>query len=30
MTNRKAHNPNPESNEQIYLFFEYFLKGKGD
>lgn len=26
MTNRPAHSPNEESNEQIYLFFEYFLK----
>jgi hypothetical protein len=26
MTNRKGHQPTPESNEQIYLFFEYFLK----
>lgn len=26
MTNRREHSPNPESNEQIYLFFEYFLK----
>ncbi|MGH7199608.1 MAG: dienelactone hydrolase family protein, partial [Planctomycetaceae bacterium] len=26
MTNRKEHSPNPESNEQMYLFFEYFLK----
>ncbi|MEX0773156.1 MAG: alpha/beta hydrolase family protein [Balneolales bacterium] len=26
MTNRPEHSPNPESNEQIYLFFEYFLK----
>ena len=26
MTNRPEHNPTPESNEQIYLFFEYFLK----
>ena len=25
MTNREKHSPNPESNEQIYLFFEYFL-----
>ena len=30
MTNRKEHSPNPESNEQIYLFFEYFLKHHGD
>jgi hypothetical protein len=28
MTNRPEHSPNPESNEQIYLFFEYFLKNK--
>jgi len=26
MTNRKAHSPTVESNEQIYLFFEHFLK----
>ena len=26
MTNRSGHSPTPESNEQIYLFFEYFLK----
>jgi hypothetical protein len=26
MTNRKGHNPTPESNEILYLFFEYFLK----
>ncbi len=26
MTNRDEHSPNPISNEQIYLFFEYFLK----
>jgi hypothetical protein len=26
MTNRKTHQPTPESNEQMYLFFEYFLK----
>lgn len=26
MTNRKGHEPTPESNEQIYSFFEYFLK----
>jgi len=25
MTNRKGHSPTPESNEQIYFFFEYFL-----
>jgi hypothetical protein len=29
MTNRPEHSPNPESNEQIYLFFEYFLKYNG-
>jgi hypothetical protein len=29
MTNRPLHAPNPESNEQIYLFFEYFLKYNG-
>lgn len=26
MTNRPAHDPTPESNEVIYLFFEHFLK----
>lgn len=26
MTNRSTHSPNPQSNEQAYLFFEYFLK----
>ena len=26
MTNRPTHDPTPESNEVIYLFFEYFLK----
>ena len=26
MTNRKNHDPTPESNEVIYLFFEHFLK----
>lgn len=26
MTNRKTHSPTPESNEQIYAFFEHFLK----
>lgn len=26
MTNRPGHSPTPESNEQIYLFFEYHLK----
>ena len=30
MTNRKEHAPNQESNEQIYLFFEYFLNYKGN
>ena len=29
MTNRPEHSPNAESNEQIYLFFEYFLKYDG-
>jgi hypothetical protein len=29
MTNRATHAPTPESNEQIYLFFEHFLKGDG-
>ncbi len=26
MTNRPEHSPNEESNEQMYIFFEYFLK----
>jgi hypothetical protein len=26
MTNRVSHDPTPESNEQLCLFFEYFLK----
>jgi dienelactone hydrolase len=26
MSNRKGHGPTPESNEQIYTFFEHFLK----
>ena len=26
MTNRAKHSPNVESNEQVYLFFEYFLE----
>lgn len=26
MTNRESHTPTAESNEQIYLFFEHFLK----
>ncbi len=29
MTNRPEHSPNDQSNEQAYLFFEYFLKYKG-
>ncbi|MEX0994035.1 MAG: dienelactone hydrolase family protein [Balneolaceae bacterium] len=29
MTNRPEHSPNAESNEQIYWFFEYFLKYEG-
>lgn len=29
MTNRELHTPNKESNEIIYLFFEYFLKHNG-
>ncbi len=28
MTNRKGHSPIPESNGQVYLFFEHFLKSK--
>ena len=31
MTNRRGHSPTEESNEQLYLFFEHFLKhGKAD
>ncbi len=26
LTTRKGHSPTPESNEQLYAFFEYFLK----
>jgi hypothetical protein len=26
MTNRKGHTPTEESNDQLYLFFDYFLK----
>ena len=26
MTNRKGHNPTEESNEKLYLFFEWVLK----
>src|SRR5690606_13698594 len=29
MTNRPKHSPNPEANEQAYLFLEYFVKGDG-
>lgn len=29
MTNRSKHSPTPESNEQAYIFFEYFLKYNG-
>jgi len=28
MTNRRSHSPTPESNDQIYAFFEHFLKSK--
>lgn len=28
MTNRPKHEPTPESNEQIYTFFEHFLKAQ--
>ncbi|NLH18248.1 MAG: prolyl oligopeptidase family serine peptidase [Phycisphaerae bacterium] len=28
MTNRKGHDPTPESNSQIYSFLEYFLKNR--
>ncbi len=30
MISRKGHSTTPESNEQIYLFFERFLKSKGE
>lgn len=30
MTNRPTHSPNFESNEVLYNFFEYFLKGKSE
>jgi len=26
MTHRQGHTPTPESNEQIYLFFQHFLR----
>ena len=26
MTSRETHDPTPESNAQIYAFFEHFLK----
>jgi len=29
MTNRPEHSPNAESNEQIYMFFDHFLKYNG-
>ncbi len=29
MTNRPDHSPTPESNESIYIFFEYFLMYRG-
>jgi len=29
MTNRQGHSPTAESNEQVYEFFEYFLKNGG-
>jgi hypothetical protein len=29
LTSRKDHTPTPESNAQIYAFFEHFLKGSG-
>jgi len=29
MTNRDGHTPTPESNAQLYAFFEYFLNGSG-
>ncbi len=29
MTNRQGHSPTEESNEQLYLFFEHFLKHGG-
>jgi hypothetical protein len=30
MTNRKGHSPTEESNEQLYSFFEWFLKPETD
>jgi hypothetical protein len=27
MTNRKGHSPTAESNEQLYAFFEWALRG---
>ncbi len=30
MTNRPKHSPTPESNEQIYRFFEHFLKNSAE
>ena len=27
MTNRQGHSPTPESNEQLYAFFEWALRG---
>ncbi len=29
MTNRPDHNPNPQSNEEAYMFLEFFLKYNG-
>jgi hypothetical protein len=29
LTSRPEHTPTPESNEQIYAFFEHFLKAPG-
>jgi hypothetical protein len=28
MTSRKGHSPTPASNEQVYAFFEHFLKAR--
>ena len=30
MTMRDGHTPTPESNAQVYAFFKYHLRAKGD
>jgi len=30
MTNRSGHTPTAESNEQVYQFFDHFLKRRAD